>query len=60
MWGDFNFLRLTDRQLTDGQNRLLNPASRMRAQGNDVHEFLPETSRPVIRLAEIMPGIIKE
>ena len=33
MWRDFNFLRLTDRQ-TDGQNRLLNPASRMRARGN--------------------------
>ena len=24
-----------DRQTTDGQNRLLNPASRMRARGND-------------------------
>ena len=29
----FQFFRLTDRQ-TDGQNRLLNPASRMRARGN--------------------------
>ena len=28
--------RLTDRRLTDGQNRLLNPASRMRARGNDI------------------------
>ena len=38
MWRDFNFLRLTDRQLTDGQNRLLNPASRMRAQGNEDYQ----------------------
>ena len=27
--------RLTDRRLTDGQNRLLNPASRMRARGKN-------------------------
>ena len=25
-----------DRRLTDGQNRLLNPASRMRARGNEL------------------------
>ena len=30
----FQFFRLTDRQTTDGQNRLLNPASRMHARGN--------------------------
>ena len=28
----------TDRRLTDGQNRLLNPASRMRARGNELHQ----------------------
>ena len=33
MWRDFNFLQWTDRQTQ--QNRLLNPASRMRARGND-------------------------
>ena len=27
---------LTDRRLTDGQNRLLNPASRMRARGKNI------------------------
>ena len=31
----FQVFRHTDRRLTDGQNRLLNPASRMRAQGNE-------------------------
>ena len=30
----FQFLA-GDRRLTDGQNRLLNPASRMRARGNN-------------------------
>ena len=29
-----------DRRQTDGQNRLLNPASRMRAQGNNAHHAL--------------------
>ena len=40
MWRDFNFFRLTDRQTDDGQtNRLLNPASRMRARGNNLKQY---------------------
>ena len=38
MWQDFTFFcRQTTGRQTDGQNRLLNPASRMRTRSNDFY-----------------------
>ena len=39
-----------DRRLTDGQNRLLNPASRMRARGNDKTTTITSTANMEVKV----------
>ena len=59
MWRDFNFFRLTDRRLTDRQNRLLNPASHMRAWGNNSCRLVAHAKQSINQSINVKEGVIQ-